>query len=520
MLAPINRRVAISVLLALVVAACLFAYAPALEFLVTRWLTEPEYGHGFLLVGCALYILWQQRYVLVCACREGYRYLSVLPLLVALTLYWVGTLAALQLALQLSFVAMILAIAIAWLGAAGIRPLLFPLVLLGLSIPLPYFLEAQLTAKLQLVSSQFAVTLIEVMGMPVFLQGNVIDLGAIQLEVVEACSGLRYLYPLVSLGVLVSYFYSAPWWRRTLIILSTIPLTLVMNSARIAVTAWLVDRYGVTAAQGFFHDFEGLLFFLVSMLALMLGVALLEAIFAKRALWQALDFEVMPAMPESSQYQKRFRIRPGALVVVFTVLVVMICWAAYEKHRARQRPVSNVAYFPLQWGGWRGQIVDLADYKLRQLQVDGYLLANFYRPQDRAPVNVYVAFYGHQSAGVSPHSPKVCMPGGGWGITRFDVVDGSGHQVNEVIIERQGEKQLVRYWFVERGVPMVNEYQRKWYLLKDAMLTGRTDGALVRITTPILVGEQATVARERLLDLEQRIAKPLLSYLPAPIEHP
>ena len=515
-LALINHRVAIKILLALVFVVCLFTYAPALEFLVARWLTEPEYGHGFLLVGCGLYIFWQQRGALVGVCRGGYRYSSVLPLLVALTLYWVGTLAALQLALQLSFVAMLFSIAIAWLGVGGLRPLLFPLLLLGLSIPLPYFLEAQLTAKLQLVSSQLAVTLIEAVGMPVFLHGNVIDLGAIQLEVVEACSGLRYLYPLISLGVLVGYFYTAPWWRRVLIVLSTIPLTLVMNSARIAVTAWLVDRYGAGAAEGFFHDFEGLFFFLVCMCALMLEIALLEAVFAKRTLWQALDFEGVPSMPKSSRCEQ-FSIKPGALVGVLAALIVMGCWVAYENHRERHRPVSSIAYFPLQWGAWHGQIVDIADYKLRRLQVDSYLLANFYRPQDQVPVNVYVAFYGHQSAGVSPHSPKVCMPGGGWGITRFNVVEGPLHPVNEVVIEQQGEKQLVRYWFVERGEPMVNEYRRKWHLLKDAMLTGRTDGALVRITTPVLPTEQMADARARLQDLELRVAEPILDYLPAKV---
>lgn len=508
----LDYRFTSKVVLAITVLTCFVIYSSILAQWGMRWIDEPEYGHGLLLVACAFYIAWQGRGAMVR--HDRLHYLSVLPLVGALVLYWVGTLAALQLALQLSFIAMLAAIIVAWFGLAGLKPFVFPLLLLGLSIPLPYFIEAQLTAKLQLISSKFAVSLIEWSGMPVYLQGNVIDLGAMQLEVVEACSGLRYLYPLLSLGVLVSYFYVAPWWRRALIVLSTIPLTLLMNSARIAITAWLVDRYGLGAAEGFFHDFEGLVIFLVCMLALLLEIALLEFVFGWRGLWQALDFEQL-------SHAKRQRVDRlgglGPVVLVLTVLIVMTAWASFEKHRLRMTPEANIAYFPLHWGEWQGYGVELADYKLSRLKVDAYVLANFMRAQDTVPVNLYVAFYDHQSAGISPHSPKVCMPGGGWGITQFDVVEGALHRVNEVIIERQGEKQLVRYWFVERGVPMVNEYLRKWFLLKDAMLIGRTDGALVRITTPVFQSEQIADARVRLQTFEQRIAEPILDYLPAKV---
>lgn len=508
----LDYRFASKVALAITVLVCLVVYSNTLAQWGIRWIDEPEYGHGLLLLASAFYIAWQGRGAMVR--HERLHYLSVLPLVGALVLYWVGTFAALQLALQLSFIAMLVAIIVAWLGLAGLKPFAFPLLLLGLSIPLPYFIEAQITAKLQLISSKFAVSLIEWSGMPVYLQGNVIDLGAMQLEVVEACSGLRYLYPLLSLGVLASYFYVAPWWRRAFVVLSTIPLTLLMNSARIAVTAWLVDRYGAGAAEGFFHDFEGLVIFLICMLALFVEIALLEFAFGRRGVWQSLDFE-QTANVKLPKVGGPIRLEP--IMLVLTALLVMTTWSTFERHRERITSEANIAYFPLHWGEWQGYGVELADYKLSRLKVDAYVLANFTRAQDSVPVNLYVAFYGHQSAGISPHSPKVCMPGGGWGITQFDVVEGPLHRVNEVIIERQGEKQLVRYWFVERGVPMVNEYRRKWLLLKDAMLIGRTDGALVRITTPVLQSERISDARVRLQAFEQRIAEPILDYLPAKV---
>ena len=103
---------------------------------------------------------------------------------------------------------------------------------------------------------------IRLFQIPVFLEGNVIDLGQYKLQVVEACSGLRYLYPLMSLGFLAAYFFQAPLWQRALVFLSTIPITIFMNSLRIGVVGIMVDNFGPQDADGFLHMFEGWIIFL------------------------------------------------------------------------------------------------------------------------------------------------------------------------------------------------------------------------------------------------------------------
>jgi exosortase len=105
-----------------------------------------------------------------------------------------------------------------------------PLLLLGLMIPLPTFLYQGLSAQMQLISSQIGVAIIRLFNISVFLEGNVIDLGNYKLQVAEACNGLRYLFPLMALGFIAAYLFKGALWKRAVIFLSTIPITILMNS--------------------------------------------------------------------------------------------------------------------------------------------------------------------------------------------------------------------------------------------------------------------------------------------------
>jgi EpsI family protein len=132
------------------------------------------------------------------------------------------------------------------------------------------------------------------------------------------------------------------------------------------------------------------------------------------------------------------------------------------------------------------------------LALDDYLLSD-YSNSDGKIVNLYAAYYASQRTGKMPHSPLDCIPGDGWSITKFErtSVD-DDRPVNRAIIERNGSKQLVYYWYEERGKRITIEYWSKWYLLYDAIAKNRSDGALVRLTTAIRPGELERDADARL----------------------
>src|SRR6185369_7388713 len=102
-------------------------------------------------------------------------------------------------------------------GPSLLKVTFIPIAFLVFAIPLPYFIDSELSFRLQLISSELGVFFIRLFGVSVYLTGNVIDLGNYKLQVVEACSGLRYLYPLLSLGFLAAYLFQAPLWQRALV---------------------------------------------------------------------------------------------------------------------------------------------------------------------------------------------------------------------------------------------------------------------------------------------------------------
>jgi exosortase D (VPLPA-CTERM-specific) len=158
--------------------------------------------------------------------------------------------------------------------------------------PLPQFLYWKVNTGLQMVSSQVGVEVLRLADVPVYLDGNVIDLGIMQIMVAEACSGLRYLFPIMSFTYVFAVLYRGPLWRKLALLLAAVPLAVAMNALRIGIIGILVDRQGPGAATGFLHLFEGWVVFL-SCIGLLLGMAAALQRLAgdRRTLGEALDLD-------------------------------------------------------------------------------------------------------------------------------------------------------------------------------------------------------------------------------------
>ena len=139
-------------------------------------------------------------------------------------------------------------------------------------------------------------------------------------------------------------------------------------------------------------------------------------------------------------------------------------------------------------------------------------MANYQNDQHQVG-NFYIAYYQSQRKGVSPHSPRVCIPGGGWEIAELQRVTAGNHPINRVIIKKGNQRQLVYYWFQGHGRIVANEYMNKWYLLMDAMFKNRTDGALVRVVTSVAPHEQIEAADQRLLNFMAQAEPELAEYI-------
>jgi exosortase D (VPLPA-CTERM-specific) len=488
-------------ILLLAILAAFVACFGGLSDLAFRWHRQEEYSHGWFIPPIALWLAWRSREALAQSRGQPSPWgLAVLG--VGLAMLLVGELSAIMVLIQLAFLVFLAGLVLCYGGVSLLRVAALPIAVLLFCIPLPYFVESQLTWRLQLVSSSLGVAMLRVMDFSVYLEGNVIDLGTFKLQVVEACSGLRYLYPLLSVGFLMAYMYPAALRWRALVLLSTIPITVLTNSLRIAVTGVLVERWGNAMGTGFLHWFEGWVIFVVCQVVLTLEIMLIERCTRRRNIF---DVQQVPAArPVRPSGSGAMPAKAVALVSAGALMMLLAFAAAYSVNgREEIRPQrATLKLFPTELEGWRATEAGMPLDVERALGLDDYVLADYLGPKG-GRVNFYVAYYASQRKGVSPHSPQVCIPGGGWVISDLRTVQvpmprGAPVDAVRVLIDKGRERALVYYWFEGRGRRVANEYRMKWDLLRDAVLRNRTDGALVRVITEVERNEDPGLADARL----------------------
>jgi exosortase len=243
----------------------LLLYGQVLVRLARDWMEDDNYSHGFFIIPLALYFVWDRRDRLTSAtvAPSGP---AVIVVFGGLGLLLAGLLGA-ELFLTRVSIPIVAAGAVAFLlGWRVLRVLAFPLAFLLLMIPIPAILFNQIAFPLQLFASQVGEAALSSVGVPVLREGNVMTLARTTLEVAEACSGIRSLISLLTLGIVYGYFIDPRGGVRAVIALATIPIAILVNGARVAGTGVAAHYYGAEAAQGFFHTFSGWLVFLVAFL--------------------------------------------------------------------------------------------------------------------------------------------------------------------------------------------------------------------------------------------------------------
>lgn len=510
----------------LMVALLGYMYAESLAYLVSRWLGTEDYSHGIFVPFISGYLIWQSRHHLSKISKEkSWWGLAVMAL--GLVLYVVGELSTLFVVLHVSLWVVLVGLAIALLGIRGAKAIAFPLGYLLTAIPLPTFFYASLSSKLQLWSSSLGVGCLQLVGVMAFREGNVIDLGPVQLQVVEACSGIRYLFPLTSLALLCAYLFKDTMWKRVVIVLSSIPISIVLNGFRIGMIGVLVELYGKGAAEGFYHLFEGWVIFMVSLGLLILEMSLLGGVrastlgkpFLERFTWR--DQEVDSDRENRHEISHGTIVSPGPAYLCSVVILAPFSLFSTAIANRGEMPPPRAAFvdFPMQIDGWQGAPFALEQQYIDALRFDDYVLAD-YRSDKEQPVNFYAAYYRSQRKGQSAHSPQSCLPGGGWEIaslTQAELPVLAAMQplrANRAVIQKGDQKQIVLYWFKQRDRNLTSEYLVKVYLLWDAFSRQRTDGALVRLAALVGPGESEAAVDRRLQQFAATVGRELSRFVP------
>lgn len=491
----------------LIVITLLWLYWPVFVKVFKELYDNEDYSFGLLLPfvsGYIVYLKWTQ--IRGRTCQPSWW--GSLFIVLGFTLYVLGKLVTDRYTPPFSFVIILIGLLLLLGGWGLVRLLGFPLLLLVLMIPLPSLVIAKISGPLQLISSQLATAFLQAVGLPVVRQGNVIDLGVRQLQVVAACSGLRYILSLLALGLIFCYFYQRRPWKAAILIISFIPLAILANTMRVA-------GMGIypSLQEGFLHTFTGWLIFLFC--------------FGCFGLLNWLLNHWWPPIEATTQFivdgPKNFRMGGLSLTpYMIGALLLIIAGGVATKTVAQPSPVpllQSFDQFPLQLGSWQGRRTYIDPKIFEKTDADSYLDAEFTVP-GTLPVSLYIAHYEIQaSAGGLGHNPGVCMTGSGWETLGTGTTEvAPGLPVNYLLLQREGVRLLVYWWNIHQGQWLALDSARiyKVHTILTALRTDRTDWALIRLVTPLNYNLNA--AQDRLAAFARLVAPVLPQFIQAQVK--
>jgi exosortase len=253
----------IAALFVLLAVSFAFLYQHVITRLVNDWYNDENYSHGFLIVPIALYFVWERRKELKEALREPSAW-GILVVLGSMASLLAGILGSELFLTRISILGTLAGIILFLYGWNHLKILLLPIAFLLLMIPIPAIIFNQIAFPLQLLASRFGEIALLACHIPVLREGNVINLANTSLEVAEACSGIRSLISLLTLGIVYGYFTDTRIWVRIVLVFGTIPIAIAANGIRVAGTGIAAHFYGPEAAQGFFHSFSGWIIFIAA----------------------------------------------------------------------------------------------------------------------------------------------------------------------------------------------------------------------------------------------------------------
>ncbi len=463
-------------ILFLLAASIIVGFWPFIQSMIKRWDNEDS-NYCFLVVPLFLYLCWEKhlqfKFSEFSISHKGWAVFAA-----AMGLIVLGELGSAETLMYIGLWCLVVAGMVLLYGPQRLRNLWFELLILAFMVPMPPFIIRTFTANLKLLATSFAVNLLRLVDISVLQDGNIIDIGVQQLQVIDACSGLRYVVPMFLFALLLGHLYGRGRMPRLLLLAFVMPVAILINGLRIFVTAVLYVMGYPELAENFFHDFAGLALFLIA------GGGLLSILLLLNR-WRAIAVSTEAWMDRGGDGRSKQALIAAALYCA------LLFGGGFALHYVQAGQViperQTFEHFPLQIDGWQGRREYIAQDILDQLWADDYVNIVFTRP-DRPGQQIYllVPYYSYQKTRHTAHAPQSCLLGGGWHLSgtedRQVTIDAAKSITLRTMLLQKGDSHMVAgYFFLGRGRDVVSPWMNKFYLLWDALGKRRTDGALVRV---------------------------------------
>jgi exosortase D (VPLPA-CTERM-specific) len=466
--------------------------------MVQQWYQDENYSHGFivpLVAGYFLYTRWDELKDLPVT-RWNAGLAVILFGLMQLLIGWLGT----EYFSMRSSLIVILAGTVLYLFGTGVfRIALLSIAYLFFMIPIPYIIYDAAAFPLKIFVTKVSVLTMKAIGIVVMREGNIIMFPTLTLEVADACSGIRSLISLLALAAAYAFILRISPWKRLILICAAVPIAVFTNAVRVIVTGILAQYWGAKAAEGFFHEFAGMVVFAVAMAMLISLGALLARGKKETVDIRQRESDTRVQAPELRQRGEAGvrKSMVGKFVIIFILLTAVALYL--NLHKDLEVPINKAFdQFPRVLSGWRmTQEFAMPDNIQKVLKASDTLTRRYVTAEGKS-VDLYIGYHGGGKESGEIHSPKQCLPGSGWFelSTRRRSLDVAGTKINlvQAVYQKGESRQLFLYWFQVQDKTISDEYSLKIAEITNSIINRRRDASFIRISIPFESDELGAVA--------------------------
>ncbi len=498
----------------------LLIYAPLFPGLVQDWSEHENFSYGFLIPFIFIYLLWQKRDAL----RElpvvtGPWARGALSLFAAVAVGFVGKVTGDLFTTRLSMILALGGLVHLLLGKHYFKAVLFPLAYLFLMIPPPYLIVKELSFYLRFSDAVLATSALQAMGIPVYQDSYFLHLPDITLEVADVCSGVSSLFAMFSVGTLYAYSLPVRTGSKALVMLGAVLFPVLANLVRIVLISGIVHYHGPAILQSVFHQFTGTFTFLLSLAML---IALGEFL-RRRSVGIPPETPVRPGfetgmggLKVSGQSGSPARLIMPAFLCALLILAFTFYFGNSLERRQTVALQQDLQALPDQFGPYISTTQEAWPDPYHDPDAES-AVSRIYEGPDRGHVELYIGYRSSQQAQKRLHSPKIHFPKR-WNYVsvdpaRVEIPGIEPIKANWMVTQKGDTKRLVLYWYQARGRSFAGEISNRFDQIKSLVLSGRTEGAVVRIAAPI-DDENPKQARERIGDFCAYVYPRLVEMLP------
>jgi EpsI family protein len=485
-------------------------YGHVIPGLVGDWYENQTFSYGFLVPLIAAYLIWQDRDRLKSIAPNPSLW-GAIPLSIGVLLGLMGQAIGDEFSMRLSMVLTLASSVYMFLGGEFFRALGFPLLYLLLMIPAPYVLIKDLTIHLRYLDASHAANILQLLGIPVFVEAYFIYIPNMTLEVADVCSGVSSVFALFALGAVYAHFLPIRRSLKVLLVICTFPFAMIANLIRIVVISVLAYKIGPIVFQSTFHWLTGTTIFVLALVMLISTGEVLRRNF--------------PWVPEPKAEPNQdpgvggaYHCSHGLTWMPFFLFVVVVGVGLMGGSS-----LGNIRAVRLS--GVLGSLANLGGYTFSESRSSDFykdpladaVLSVFASAGDDDKTEIFIGYRGEQTGGQRLRSPKLVFPDN-WNSVwlkpaAIEIAGGPSIHGNWMLTRKGDAIRLVLYWYQFGNSAFGGEFEYRLHQLKRALLERRSDGAVVRLATPVPPGQSIDTAQERLRALGVSIYPKLVKLL-------